>query len=218
MKILAMSDTHGKHAQIPKDWMPPADVLVHAGDISNVGRMVEIIDFLDWFSKQPYEHKIFIAGNHDWGFQENYDVMTRIVRDYGNIIYLEDSEVVIGGVKFYGSPWQPEFCNWAFNLPRGEKLQAKWDRIPEDTDVLITHGPPRNILDFVSQGSRGSENVGCANLEDTVLTKLPILKLNIFGHVHSSAGMLIKKNKLFVNAAVLNEQYNVANKPIILDI
>ena len=218
MKILAMSDTHGKHAHIPKEWMPPADVLIHAGDISNVGRTVEIIDFLDWFSKQPYEHKIFIAGNHDWGFQDNHDVITRIVRDYGNIIYLEDSEVVIGGVKFYGTPWQPEFYDWAFNLPRGEKLQAKWDLIPEDTDVLITHGPPRNILDYVANGSRTGENVGCANLEDTVLTKLPILKLNIFGHIHYSSGMLIKQNKLFVNAAVLNEQYEIANKPIILDI
>jgi len=218
MKILALSDTHGKHAHIPKEWMVPADVLVHAGDVSNVGRTVEIIDFLDWFSSQPHKHKIFIAGNHDWGFQENHDVITRIVRDYGNIIYLQDSEVVIDGVKFYGSPWQPDFFNWAFNLPRGEKLQAKWDMIPEDTDVLITHGPPRNILDFVARGSGYGENVGCADLEDTVLTKLPILKLNIFGHIHYSAGALVKQNKLFVNAAVLNEQYAIANKPVILDI
>ena len=218
MKIVALSDTHGKHAHIPRDWFQPADVLVHAGDVSNVGRINEIVDFLDWFTKQPYEHKIFIAGNHDWAFQNNHDVITRIVRDYGNIIYLEDSSVTIDGVKFYGSPWQPWFYDWAFNLPRGEKLQAKWDLIPEDTDVLITHGPPRNILDYVANGSRTGENVGCAALEDTVLTKLPILKLNIFGHIHYSAGMLIKKNKLFVNAAVLNEQYEIANKPIILDI
>jgi len=217
MKILALSDTHGKHWQIPKDWMQPADVLVHAGDISNIGKVYEIVDFLDWFTKQPYRHKIFIAGNHDWGFQENHDVVTKLVRDYGNIIYLEDSEVVINGVKFYGSPWQPEFYDWAFNLPKGEQLQAKWDMIPEDTDVLITHGPPENILDYVVSGNV-SKHCGCPNLADTVLTKLPILKLHIFGHIHYSAGVLIKNRKLFVNAATLNEQYTVAQKPIRLEI
>ena len=217
MKILALSDTHGKHAHIPSSWMVPADILIHAGDISNVGRIVEIIDFLDWFSIQPYQYKIFIAGNHDWGFQDNEEKIDEILLKYPDIIYLRDSSMTIEDVKFYGTPWQPDFYNWAFNLPRGKALQDKWDLIPSDTQVLITHGPPKDILDFVSSYNEG-RNVGCEQLADTVLTRLPDLKLNIFGHIHYSYGELLKDNKIFVNAATLNEQYIVSNKPILIEI
>ena len=142
MKILTISDTHTKHNQIPLEWLEPADMIIHAGDISSMGSLREIENFCNWFDRlDQYDHKIFIAGNHDWGFQERPTEAMEIVNSYKTIKYLKDSSIVCDGVKIYGSPWQPEFFNWAFNLKRGAKLQEKWDLIPLDTDILITHGP-----------------------------------------------------------------------------
>jgi hypothetical protein len=98
--------------------------------------------FCRWFnSLDQYKHKIFIAGNHDWGFQTHPEDVSDILKWYPNITYLQDSSVEIEGIKIYGSPWQPEFFQWAFNLQRGPEIQEKWDMIPLDTDILITHGP-----------------------------------------------------------------------------
>lgn len=214
MKILCISDTHCKHRDILPEWMEPADIIIHAGDISNVGRQHEIEDFCDWFSGlDQYKHKIFIAGNHDWGFQRNPIDSTRLVRNFENIIYLEDSSVEIEGVKFYGSPWQPEFCNWAFNLPRnGVELAEKWNAIPDDTDVLITHGPAFGRLDRTPGGMR----VGCELLTE----KLKSLKVKKFicGHIHDSYGESFDDWVHYINAATLNEQYEVQNEPIIFEI
>ncbi len=217
MKVLMLSDTHGKHDYIPNDWLPEADVIIHAGDVSNIGRLWEIEEFLQWFNRLPYPHKIFIAGNHDWGFQERRDEIKEMLTGYPDIVYLEDSEVTIDGLKFYGSPWQPWFYDWAFNLKRGDQLEEKWNLIPTDVDVLITHGPPLEILDYVAQGN-SAKHVGCDRLAACVLTQLPNLKLHVFGHIHYSYGTLFKDAKYFVNAATLNEQYGVANKPILLEI
>jgi len=90
--------------------------------------------------------------------------------------------VIIEGVKFYGSPWQPRFFDWAFNLDRGEEIKKKWDLIPMDTDVLITHGPPYGILDLTHEG----EKVGCEELMKAVLRVQP--KIHIFGHIHEAYG------------------------------
>ena len=214
MKVLCISDTHGKHDEIPSNWLEPADIIIHAGDISNVGRQHEIEDFCYWFSGlDQYKYKIFIAGNHDWGFQKNPIDSTRLVRDFGNLIYLEDSGVEIEGVKFYGSPWQPEFCNWAFNLPRnGIRLAEKWNAIPDDTDVLITHGPAFGRLDRVP----GSIRVGCELLAER-LKSLKVKKL-ICGHIHDSYGESFDDWVHYINTATLNERYEVQNKPIIFEI
>ena len=104
----------------------------------------EALSFLEWFmSLDNYKHKIYIAGNHDRLFEDTPNIVRELFEQYHpNIIYLQDSSIEVKGLKIYGSPWQPEFCDWAFNLPRGEKLKAVWDLIPDDTDILVTHGPP----------------------------------------------------------------------------
>jgi len=127
--------------------------------------------------------------------------------------YLEDSGIEIDGVSFWGSPWQPEFNHWAFNLYRGEQLAQKWALIPDDTDVLITHGPPLGILDFVPSG----EHVGCEDLKNRV-DQMPSLKAHIFGHIHYSYGMVARNGKYFVNAANCSEEYEAVNVPIAIDI
>lgn len=207
-KITFISDTHTLHKKLTGDLIG-GDIIIHSGDISSMGYEHEIREFCKWFSKLDYTHKIFIAGNHDWGFQDNKEKVSEIVNSYEGITYLEDSEIIIDGIKIYGSPWQPEFCNWAFNLARGEAIKNKWDLIPIDTDILITHGPPKGILDYVSQSKF---NAGCEELYKRVFEVKP--KINVFGHIHQSYGNKTIDDIEFINASVLDERYYCSNKPI----
>lgn len=213
MKMTFISDTHGKHEYLTSkaynNILGSGDVLVHAGDCTNVGKVGEIKDFLNWFSNTDYTHKIFIAGNHDFGFELVHDIAPEY-KEKG-VHYLFDSEVVIDGVKFYGSPWQPEFYDWAFNLPRGEKLAEKWDSIPNDTDILITHGPAYQMLDW----TLNNQLVGCQDLFNRIMTVKP--KIHVCGHIHCAYGQKYFNDVEFLNAAVLNERYQHENKPIKLE-
>ena len=155
MKITFISDTHNKHKQVTAS-LPGGDLLIHAGDLSSMGYKHEIQQFLKWFdSLNNYTHKIFICGNHDWGFQENPEMCKELLDLYNKATYLQDNSVTLfedsdTSVKVYGAPWQPEFYNWAFNLPRmGWELEQKWNDIPDNTDILITHGPAWGHLDTV---------------------------------------------------------------------
>ncbi len=207
MRLVLISDTHAKHREFRT---PPGDVLIHAGDIMNSGWVAsEVRDFNRWLADQPQTHKICIAGNHDWLFEkgpETHDLLT-------NAIYLEDSGVEIGGVRFWGSPVQPEFCNWAFNRKRGEDIQRHWDLIPKDTDVLITHGPPAGFRDWVKTGY---ESLGCRNLRNTVKKVKP--KLHVFGHIHGGYGEDHDGATHYINVSLLNEAYQPVNKPIVVEI
>ena len=213
MKITFISDTHNKHEYLTSkaydNILGSGDVLVHAGDISMMGKTGEIKNFLDWFSNVDYTHKIFIAGNHDWGFELVSDIAPEYKEK--NVHYLFDSEVTIDGVKFYGSPWQPEFFSWAFNLPRGEKLAEKWKMIPGNTDVLITHGPAKGMLDYTP----GGEEVGCQDLFHRIMEVQP--KIHVCGHIHWAYGQKNFFGVEFLNASVLNERYQHENKPISLE-
>jgi len=205
-EITFISDTHGKHNQLTTD-LPGGWMIIHAGDVSNRGLVTEINEFTDWFSTLPYQHKIFIAGNHDFGFEQKKDGI--VIPD--NVIYLEDSEVVIDGIKIYGSPWQPEFFDWAFNLKRGEPLTEKWNMIPMDTNILVTHGPAFGMLDNTIQGLR----VGCEDLVRRVFDVNP--KIHVCGHIHYGYGMKKSSDVNFINAASLGERYTYDNKPIVID-
>jgi len=226
-KVLCISDTHGKHSRIPLEWLKPADIIIHAGDVSNIGHLNELEPFCEWFSNlNQYEHKIFIAGNHDFCLQDNPLGVAQIVKKYPNITYLEDSGVEVCGLKIWGSPWQPEFFDWAFNVKRVADLKAKWDLIPLDTDILITHGPAYGQCDWVPpRKSHSGEfrkfidggSVGCEDLLDAIITKI-YPKIHICGHIHCDYGESLKENTHFINASTLNEQYIVSNKPIIFDI
>jgi len=155
-KIVCISDTHGKHKLIPRSDMGAGDIIIHSGDVSEQGGEYEIILFLDWFSELPFEHKIFIAGNHDFWFETNHDIPTKYKEK--NVHYLYERSIEIDDIKIYGTPWQPEFCGWAFNLPRNSKeLQSKWDLIPNEVDILITHNPVFGVLDFSYNEGMGCE-------------------------------------------------------------
>lgn len=213
MKITFISDTHNKHNYLTsnayKNILGSGDVLVHAGDCTSVGKAHEIKNFLDWFSNTEFTHKVFIAGNHDFGFEYNTDIAQEY-KDKG-VHYLFDSEVIIDGVKFYGSPWQPEFYDWAFNLPRGEKLAEKWAKIPGNTDILITHGPAAGMLDHTITG----QQVGCHDLFQRIMVIQP--KIHVCGHIHWAYGQKNFNGVEFLNASVLNERYEHENKPISLE-
>lgn len=210
--ITFISDTHSKHKFLTSKGMGnilgSGDFLIHAGDISSVGKAHEVKNFLEWFSNTDFKYKIFIAGNHDLGFEYGFN-LDQEYKDKG-VIYLQDEEVVIDGIKFYGSPWQPEFYNWAFNLPRGEKLAEKWSKIPNDTDILITHGPALGILDYAPMGG----HVGCEELYKRVFEVKP--KIHVCGHIHDGYGQKSVDGVEFLNASVLNDMYEHSHKPIVI--
>lgn len=176
LTIVAMADTHMYHADLQ---VPDGDVLVHAGDLTQRGSIDELQAVNAFLATLPHRYKIVVAGNHDRALEDDPD-RARSVLDAA--IYLQDSGIEIEGVRFWGSPWQPEFHSWAFNLPRGQALADKWALIPEDTDVLVTHGPPIGIGDRVSH----SDRAGCADLLYRVLTVRP--RLHLFGHIHADRG------------------------------
>ena len=215
MIITVISDTHGKHNEITQD-LPGGDLLLHAGDISSMGYQHEVQQFCKWFNNvDNYDHKIFIAGNHDWGFQNNVEKIMEIVNSYKTITYIQDETVSVGDdekmVNVYGSPWQPEFYNWAFNLPKnGVELATKWDAIPDNTDILITHGPAFGVLDTVA--GKMWDNLGCQLLTDKIKTIKP--KIHLCGHIHSGYGYFFDGDTHFLNASVLNETYQYTNKPL----
>ena len=211
MKITFISDTHTKHKQLD---LPGGDILIHAGDIMNSGySKSDIHTFCEWFEAQDYKHKIFIAGNHDRMF-ENHPLESNTIVNKYDVTYLQDDEHLIDGVKLYGTPWQPEFCNWAFNLPRrGDALMAKWGAIPKDTDILITHGPAYGHLDV---SGYGGQNVGCELLRESLDKVKPLI--HVFGHIHGSAGHKFDGTTHYFNASVLNERYEYQNKPMTIDL
>lgn len=213
MRIVCLSDTHGRHAEIPS--IPEGDVLVHAGDFTRFDTFADYANFNQWLGTLPHPHKIVISGNHERTLESNISMGSLLL---SNAIYLLDQEVVIDGVKFYGSPWQPEFYNWAFNLPRGEPLRRIWAKIPDDVQVLITHGPPFGILDKTRgfEGDEG-EHVGCRELTAR-LKSLKELRLSVFGHIHESAGVLQDRDVTFVNASICNHKYRVANSVKVINI
>ena len=215
MRITLISDTHNKHKYITDD-LPGGDLLIHAGDISSMGYEHEIREFCKWYnSLDNYTNKVFIAGNHDWGFQINTEKVKEILDFYGNITYLQDKEVLVGEklVSIYGSPWQPEFYNWAFNLQRkGVELKEKWDNIPNNTDILITHGPAYGYVDRVIGQT---EHLGCELLTDRIKEIKP--KIHVCGHIHSGYGYVFDGDTHYINASVLNEQYRYSNKPLTVE-
>jgi Icc-related predicted phosphoesterase len=214
MRIVCISDTHNCNDQID---VPEGDILIHSGDATINGTPDEIRNFNAWFSGLPHKHKIFVAGNHDWLFERDNVRARRLLSS--NIIYLQDSPVEIEGMKFYGSPWQPRFYDWAFNLMRGPEIAEKWALIPDDTEILITHGPPNGILDEVPR-VWGIEKTGCEELRKRIdeLSKLGLLRLHVFGHIHCGYGTMHTGGITFVNGSTCDEEYRPVQPPIVVDL
>ncbi len=177
MRIVCVADTHTYERSLAS--LPDGDVFVHAGDLLRSGTLEELMLVARWIRSLPYRHKLVVAGNHDWCFLRCREDAIRALGE--DVHYLEDSGTVVDGLRFWGSPWQPEFHSWAFNLPRGQALRDKWALIPADTDILVTHGPPVGFGDRLPSG-----NVGCKELLGARQRVRPIL--HMFGHIHEDGG------------------------------
>jgi Icc-related predicted phosphoesterase len=190
--------------------VPEGDILVHAGDLTMAGDIYNTQKALNWLNDQPHAYVVFVAGNHDFAFERAY---TKERLDLGRLIYLENSAQQVGGINFYGSPVQPWFMDWAFNVHRGAPIREYWNKIPYDVHVLITHGPPYGILDQSIPGK--SDHLGCEELRSRLEMIQP--KIHVFGHIHGSRGTETNGIK-FVNASVVNEAYKVVNEPIVVEL
>jgi hypothetical protein len=207
--------------------LPGGDLIIHAGDIMNSGYdKNDILDFCTWFHLlEQYDAKIFIAGNHDRMFENHPEGVQELIEKFLDIDYLQDEQLTLygdgpngdypeGNIRIYGSPWQPEFYSWAFNLPKnGIEIAGKWEAIPDNTDILITHGPAFGTLDTVA--GRQYDNLGCELLAERIERLKP--KIHVCGHIHSGYGYVFKDGTHFFNAAILDEQYNYTQKPMTFD-
>lgn len=202
-----MSDSHCRHNEIPAEQLPGGDILVHTGDFTNHGNLMQCVKFFSWFSSQTqYKHRIFIAGNHDRIAESDSSLFKSLVPD--NCIYLENSGIEIENLKIWGTPVTPRFGNWAFNRS-SEELAYCFSLIPSDTNILLTHGGPKHFLQELENG----QDVGMEELYNE-LWDLPDLKVSCFGHIHNSRGHEIIGETHFVNSAICGENYQIANKPI----
>ncbi len=204
-----ISDTHTRHQEIS---LKGGDILVHCGDFMTSGDDIyELISFLDWFEKQEYKHKIFIAGNHEKIFHSSPEIIKLVLTEYPDIVYLEDSSIRLDNINFYGTPWTPKFGSWAFMLDDNLHGEEIFSRIPKKTDVLISHGPAFGSLD-IAKGE--VKHLGSEALAARVKKVKP--KIHACGHIHSGAGIIedYSNGNLKINASNLNENYMYEYEPI----
>jgi len=208
VRIVCISDTHGQHAKLS---VPDGDILIHAGDFSAFGDTpIEIIDFNQWLGTLPHKYKVVIAGNHDLMFERHPGAAKQLLT---NAIYLENSGTELAGLKIWGSPVQPEFNNWAFNVARGAAIRRYWQMIPTDINVLITHGPSHGVLDTAHPTT---DHLGCEELTKAVQQIRP--RFHVFGHIHGGQGQRNSDGTLYVNASVVNEAYQLVYAPQVIEI
>lgn len=220
MRVVLISDTH---CRLHKIKVPDGDLLIHAGDLTFKGDLQEISKELQYLGDlaKNYQKTILVPGNHDRLFETDMSLCKELCENVG-VTLLHDSGIQINNLNIYGSAWQPAFCNWAFNLTRGQALKQKWAQIPDNTNVLITHGPPMGILDSVprynhQKGEMDIELVGCLDLYNRI-QELQDLKLNVFGHIHEGYGQLKQGNITFVNASINTPDYKPINQPIVINL
>jgi len=289
ISVVCISDTHGLHLNEKMVDIPPADLIIHAGDMTSTGTLSQLESFVSWFEELPHPNKVFIAGNHDITIDTEYYVARgckrfhslesevdprefsqqcrRVFTSREKSCYLEDSAVYISpcpgtsattaatatatatadataatadataatadataGAKcvhlvsesdssgdsadklcIYGSPWQPEFCDWAFNLERGPDSARVWAKIPANTDVLITHGPPQGYGDFTSSGFA----CGCEDMLAVLKDMQTPPRVHIFGHIHEAYGHWTDGKTLFINASTCTFLHKPLNKPLL---
>lgn len=210
MKIWHISDTHTYHGflKIPKD----IDMVIFSGDCSNPRdpyiNEQEVRNFLTWFDSLQIKHKVMIAGNHDTSIEKGL-VDKETIEDLG-IHYLFNESITIEGIKIWGSPHTPQFGNWAFMKSRG-KLSRVWDSIPEDTNIIVVHGPPKHSLDLSEDKLGNLEMCGCSALNKTInrlKTCSDSLTHVMFGHIHNgyrgstfNQGVLTRDGVTYSNAS-----------------
>lgn len=236
MRVVVFSDTHCKHREVS---VPDGDVVVHAGDACANGTEEEQIDFLAWFSALPHRHRVFVGGNHDavlmderWrdehaGFLKAWDAAR------GGVLYLEGggAGLRVGGeiLLIYGAPWRPRPDSWtpgatmrpgkrtsAFGV-RESEVAALWEEIPEELDLLVTHVPPRGVLDEI-QTPGGPVRIGCPALSTRLTRMARPPRLHVFGHAHDPAGTEVAGGRISCNAAICDAEYAVVRQPQVFDL
>lgn len=236
LRFVCLSDTHGAVEQARREFhkrVPDGDVLIHCGDFTMAGNPSEITAFDSFIARLPHPVKLVIAGNHELTFEDaSYGVHPVMVRKQLGLpmkassqevvdgckallehaVYLEDETINICGINIYASPWVPTFGSWGFSVSRGRKLLEKWNQIPSDTDILITHGPPCGYGDQISNVN----NAGCVELLNTVVKRVKP-KFHVFGHIHSGYGMWTNGMTTFINAAICSNKYKPDHDPIVFD-
>lgn len=216
VRLVCISDTHGTHSRLS---LPDGDILVHAGDFTVHGTTTELDDFAEWFSSRPHRHKVVVAGNHDLALDAENDRgddeakarFISTIRECGGH-YLENEATNIAGLWFYGSPRQPYYGEgWAFQYERGEAAVNTWKAVPENIDVLITHGPAFGRNDLCISGKRA----GCVDLLHEIQQRIRP-KVHIFGHIHEDPGASSDGTTDFINASSVNIEYRGWRPPIIV--
>lgn len=247
VRFVCISDTHNLVDEV-EHLIPNGDVFLHCGDFTHYGTYNEVLKFNAFLGRLPHRHKIVIAGNHELTFDSNILPMSGAIRDHGripaeellrnreyletlklthmsqlltNCTYLQDSGTTVYGLRIYGSPWQPQFCNWGFNLDSLEKLRTVWSLIPDGTDVLMTHGPPKGRGDI----TEWEVHAGCPELLNAVQQRIRP-KFHVFGHIHEGRDPAYNKDEglstdgvtTYINASILNRSYKLVFLPVIFDI
>ncbi|MFK7994966.1 MAG: metallophosphatase domain-containing protein [Granulosicoccus sp.] len=212
MKLVCISDTHGDHEGLE---LPDGDVLIHAGDLSAHGRRSETLDFMKWLGSRGFDNTLCIAGNHDT-FMEEEPLATQQFAEDNGVLLLNDSGCQLGGLQFWGSPITPRFLHWSFMRDAGEDIEAHWNQIPLNTDVLITHGPPYDIMDQVRRSDGQFEKTGCPSLLERV--KLVSPSVHIFGHIHEGRGTHSEDGITFHNVSTMNEFYQRTYLPVVIEL
>ncbi|HYV37530.1 MAG TPA: metallophosphoesterase [Gemmataceae bacterium] len=205
--IVAVSDLHGTLPDIPQ-----CDLLLIAGDICPVTNHDPSFqanwlrwEFREWLEAVPARQKVFIAGNHDLVFEQIPELLPKS----WPAVYLQDSRLEWEGLKIWGTPWQPWFFDWAFNLWEPD-LKKKWDLIPTDTDILVVHGPPRGYGDGVPEDDR-IRHTGSPGLLERIEKIAP--KVVVFGHIHEGRGQWQIGKTTLANVTILDERYRHVHEP-----
>lgn len=216
MKFVAISDTHNKHNQIED--LPDGDVLLHAGDFTGLGRSGEMKSFSRWLHRQPFEHKVIISGNHDKMFEEDPERAYGFFED--DVHILNQSAIEIGGLKIWGEPRTPNFHEdrWVFNVPRKKMFEECWSRVPDDVDILLTHGPPHGCGDKCKDmHSDALIHVGCEKQRD-LLSEHECIQYVVCGHVHEGYGHYRYAGKDILNVSICNLRYQPINQPVTFEL
>jgi Icc-related predicted phosphoesterase len=210
MKIVALSDTHGSHRSVN---MPQGDIVIHCGDYTRRSNYPGTLDFIQWYSNLKFSYKILIAGNHDRFTEKRKQDFFEIINGRG-IIYLENQSVQIGNNKFFGSPYTQKFVGiGSFTYSNEHETRKIWNLIPEDTNILLTHGPAKGFRDF---SKTENKHTGCDVLLEHILKiKCPY---HIFGHIHESYGIEANEDTVFINASLVNGAEELINKPVIIEL
>jgi len=226
LRFVCISDTFGAHTSLTGK-MPHGDVLVHTGNFTESSLPQEISSFNAWLSTMPHKHKIVVAGSRDAIFDaEAYPYTWRRaghptcyhISETKSLLtactYLEHTSTTVEGMKIFGSPYNCNAFSFAFHALRGAPMKKLWEKIPSDTDVLLTHTAPLGHGDLCVDGRRE----GCANLLDWVESYRPLL--HIFGGVREGAGLTSNDRTMFINACSLGLTYapSAVRKPLVIDL